>query len=293
MAQKQKKVTFNFNDPISLVTSPALPETIEGTTYLNKYKIIADDIEMSFERLKGANIGAELYKKETDGKTSYYFKLGDRTHWIISGKNGATLDSISYPMTDYSGNLFLVDGEPGNLSTINHLWISSTNDASQVIFQSSTGGAYAPQMHSVTITYTVPTNILVPTTDINTENKLPFFKEIKLSFDRNMSLASASELTLSKGNETFPLSVTTQGNVVMLSATDTIKADGTYELHVPSRSFTSTDGYQNKELNYTIMVVTPRNTFCPTDISPAQGNVESFKLPIILTFNKPTKVTTA
>lgn len=292
MAQKQKKVTFNFNDPTSLVTSPALPETIEGAIYLNKYKIIADDIEMSFERLEGANIGAELYKKEADGKTSYYFQLGDRTHWIISGKNGATLNSISYPMTDMSGGLFLVDGQPGAFSSPDHLWTCSTNDASQVIFQSSTGGLYAPQMHSVTITYTVPTNILVPTTDINTESKLPFFKEIKLSFDRNMSLTSASEITLSKGGETFPLSVTAQGNVVTLSATDTIKTDGTYELYVPSRSFTSTDGYQNKELNYTITVETPKNTFCPTDISPAQGKVESFKLPIILTFSKPTKVTT-
>lgn len=154
-AQVQKTVTFDFNSPSTLNTSPSLNPNTEngGTRNVTTTKFTNEDVQLSFE-LVGGEIGGQFCTQLiNDGKSvTYYLTMGDRTHFIVSGLNGAKLNSISYPNTDLSGDLYLVDNKPGTFDAANHLWTCGSDDASKVIFQSS--GGSDPEFHQLTVTYT-------------------------------------------------------------------------------------------------------------------------------------------
>lgn len=287
-AQVSKTITFNFNAPSSFKTSPELvPHTsnggsvnVTGTVFTN------DDIQLSFESV-GGQIGAQFNTEIKDNSTTYNLTLGDRTHFIVSGLNDAKLRKITYPETDISGDLYLVNNTPGYFDSSEHCWTSGSGNVSKVTFQSS--GGSDPTFHSITVEYTTPSDILRPTTySIGEGSSVPYFKELKMTFDRPMSLQSATGITLSNGAS---VSASVNGQVVTLSVQDTIKTDGRYTITIPAKCLKAPDGYENAALTFSFNVSTPKDTFLPISVTPADSSeVAELGFPSIA-FSRPVKVT--
>lgn len=286
-AQVNKSVTFNFNDLTSFTTSPKLTPNKDNLGSVNVTKTIftKDDIQLSFESV-GGEIGAQFNTVINNNVTTYHLTLGDRTHFIISGLNGANLQRISYPDTDISGDLYLVENQPGTFDSSLHYWASGSSNVSKVIFQSS--GGSEPDFQSLTVNYTVPSDVLKPVSfSINDGSSVPYFKELKMTFDRSLSLVSAAGISLSNGNT---VSAVVNGPELTLSVPDTIKTDGSYTIKVPAKCLKASDGYENAALSFTFKVNTPKNTLLPESVSPADSSeVAKLGFPT-LTFNRPIKV---
>lgn len=289
-AQVQKTVTFDFNSPSTLNTSPVLIPNKDdgGTRNVTNTKFTNEDVQLSFELLDGGQIGGQFCTQWiNDGKSvTYYLTMGDRTHFVVSGLNGAKLNSISYPYADLSGDLYLVDNNPGTFDAANHLWTCGSDDASKVIFQSS--GGSNPEFHQLTVTYTMPSDVLIPSYSFSPGSSVQSFKELTLTFDRPMSIVSTSGISISNG---VSLSTSVSGRDITLSVPETINTDGSYTITVPAKCFRASDGYENAAISFTFNVSTPKNTLLPEDISPAdRSEVETLNLPT-LTFSRPVKVT--
>lgn len=287
-AQVSKTVTFNFNDPTSFKSSPELiPNTsIGGSVNVTGTVFTKDDIQLSFESV-GGEIGAQFNTEIKNDPTTYNLTLGDRTHFIVSGLNNAKLKKVTYPETDISGDLYLVDNKPGNFDSSEHCWTSGSGDVSKVIFQSS--GGSDPTFHSITVEYTSPSDVLKPTAySFGEGSAVPYFKELKMTFDRSVSCQSANGITISNGAN---VSANVEDRDVTLSVNDTIKTDGSYTITVPARCFKAADGYENAALTFSFYVSTPKNTFLPISITPADSSeVARLGLPTIA-FSRPVKVT--
>lgn len=287
-AQISKKVTFLFDyDPnvgMTFTTTPELTPRSDNGGYvpITNHTFALDDVEMSFQRTEG-NVegGAMFFTKIENGVTIHYLTFTDRMHWIIKGKNGAMLTSLSYPETDSPGGLYLEDGESGTYSYSDNKW-TCPEGVSQVIFGNSTDGVNAPFFRNVTVTYTMPSDILKPTSSISDGATVSEFKVLELDFGKRMSIQSTDGITMSNG---VALTTTVNGNVVRLSAADAVRTDGTYTITIPARCFRSSDGYENANLTYTFTVSTPKNTFCHASATPAEGELESLSLPIQLAFD--------
>lgn len=286
-AQVNKTVTFDFNDLSSFNSSPILvPNTSNGgSVNVTGTVFTIDDIQLSFEYV-GGQIGAQFYTEINDYSTIYNLTLGDRTHFIVSGLNGAKLKKITYPETDISGDLYLVDNKPGEFDASSHCWASGSDDVSKVIFQSS--GGSDPSFHSITVEYSTPSDILKPAYSISEGGNVPYFKELEMTFDRTMSLQSSTGITISNGAN---VSASVNGSVVTLSVPDTIKTDGSYTITVPAKCFKASDGYENAAFTFSFNISTPKNTFSPTSITPADSSeVAKLGFPTI-SFSRPVKVT--
>lgn len=287
-AQISKEVTFRFDyDSTEGITFVSVPELVPCTgngefVNITNHSFAVNDIEMSFQRTEG-NVegGARFFTKIENGVTIHYLTFTDRMHWIIKGKNGAMLTSLSYPETDSPGGLYLEDGESGTYSYSENKW-TCPEGVSQVIFGNSTDGVNAPFFRNVTVTYTMPSDVLKPTSSISDGATISEFKVLELDFGKKMSIQSTDGIAMSDG---VALTATVSGSVVRLSAADAVKTDGTYTITIPAGCFRSADGYENAKLTYTFTVSTPKNTFCHTSAAPAEGEVETLSLPIQLTFD--------
>lgn len=286
-AQVNKTVTFDFNDLSSFNSSPTLvPNTSNGgSVNVTGTVFTKDDVQISFEYV-GGQIGAQFYTEISNYSTTYNLTLGDRTHFIVSGLNDAKLKNITYPESDISGDLYLVDNKPGNFDASAHCWTSGSSDVSKVTFQSS--GGSDPSFHSITVEYSTPSDILKPTYSLSEGANVPYFKELKMTFDRSMSLQSSTGITISNGAN---MSANINGSVVTLSVPDTIKTDGSYTITIPAKCFKASDGYENAALTFSFNISTPKNTFLPTSITPTDSSeVTKLGFPTI-NFSRPVKVT--
>lgn len=286
-AQVNKTVTFDFNDLSSFNSSPKLvPNTSNGgSVNVTGTVFTKDDVQISFQYV-GGQIGAQFYTEISNFSTTYNLTLGDRTYFIVSGLNDAKLKKITYPETDISGDLYLVDNNPGSFDASAHCWASGSSDVSKVIFQSS--GGSDPSFHSITVEYSTPSDILKPTYSLSEGASVPYFKELKMTFDRSMSLQSTTGITISNGAN---MSASINGSVVTLSVPDTIKTDGSYTITIPAKCFKASDGYENAALTFSFNISTPKNTFLPTSITPADSSeVTKLGFPTI-NFSRPIKVT--
>ena len=147
----------------------------------------------------------------------------------------------------------------------------------------ATDGTYAT-IEKMIVKYTMPSAVLVPTPSIEEGATVASFEKMDLVFNNAMSIVSTEGITLSCNGATQTLSATVSDNTVTLSPSAVVTTDGTYTLTVPAGCFSDADGFVNKALTYTFKVETPKNTFRPVSISPAQGKVETLSSPITLVF---------
>lgn len=199
----------------------------------------------------------------------------------------ATIEGVYFSDTSTKGGLHVVGEDSygaleGYDGTYTCSWTNTTgHDVASLTL--ATDGTPA-RITQVTIKYTMPSAVLVPTPSIESGATVAAFEKLDLVFDNAMSIVSSEGITLSCNGTAQTISATVSGNTVTLSPSAVVTTDGTYTLTVPAGCFSDADGFVNKALTYTFKVETPKNTFRPVSISPAQGKVETLSSPITLVF---------
>lgn len=292
-AQVHRSAVFDFNTPSSL--NPVMTPGSSNGSVVNVLNTVfkSGQIAISFGLPEGVvDNGAQYTTFKDDAGTHYYLQINNRTTMTLSGLEGATLDSLRCPNDNYctKGALGLVDNTQGYIDVNDppFTWKNNSGkELSSVSFFNS-GGA-SSKITKMTVYYTAPSDVLVPSSSIANGATVASFEELTLTFDRTMYLQNGSGITLTKGTTTQQLTATVSGNTVKLTPAAAITTDGTYTVTVPAKRFKAGDGYENAALTYTFSVSTPKNTFEPTSVSPAAGNVTSLASPITLTFATPVK----
>lgn len=286
-AQVSRTAVFDFADPTNL-NPPVTPTSeigadveITGTTFTNK------NISISFTKGTGT-LGARcVTNKNLQGSVYYYLQLCAYATMTFSCPSDASIEGVYFSATTTSGGLHVsnedkygaLDGYDGTYACS---WTNKTGSDVQSI-KLVTDGTPA-NIRQVTIKYTMPSAVLVPIPSIESGATVAAFEKLDLVFDNAMSIVSTEGITLSCNGTAQTLSATVSDNTVTLSPSAVVTTDGTYTLTVPAGCFSDADGFVNKALTYTFKVETPKNTFRPVSISPAQGKVETLSSPITLVF---------
>lgn len=256
-AQVNLQALFDFANPTSL-TPPITPNSITGAGVIVSNKTLTcGPISISFSAGVSTGGSAQIWTFTNSwNETTYYLKITQGTLMTIQSNDGAVLDSIKYDDKTVIGDLHLQSGQPGQ--ELYYMWKSNSKTVTSVSFFNS---SQASQINQMTVYYSAPSDILVPTPSIADGGTVNSFSSLTLTFGKSMSVVNTSGIRITGPGIDKPMTASASGSSVTLSVTPAIATDGTYTIHVPARSFKSSDGYENTELNYTINVQTPKNTF--------------------------------
>lgn len=289
-AQVHRSVVFDFAAP-STLTPAVTPGDVNGSVVpITDKEFTSGHVSVNFKlndnasHGQGALLVTHYYAGESQPR--YCLELPNLTTIIFSGKDGATLDSIRNPNDNYAslGALALTDRTQGYIDPNVPIlcWKNNTGkELSSVSFSNS--GSSSSQLTTITVYYTIPSDILVPVSSIANGSTVEKFENMTLTFSSPMTLVSEADITLSDGTKKWSLAARVDGAVVTLSTTAEL-ADGKYTVTVPARRFKDAEGFENAALSYTFTLSSPKNIFVPETITPAQGAVESLTSPITLTF---------
>lgn len=286
-AQLQKTAVIDFTNPTKL--NPAVDVSgikyTNGTANVGRYTFFSGDISMSFSAGTGAGgFGAYVRNYLHDGNTdNFALDISQNTRITFEALNGATLNAIEFDNLSSRGGLSLDNGQPGKFTNLK--WSTDdTNIHSVTLVNYSTHA----KLCIVTISYTAPQNVLVPSASIYDGEILTSFRSISLTFPNNVTAVNTSGITIEgtgiRGYDAMSTSVS--GRTVTLSLQGyQIDTDGDYVITVPEGSFRDSEGYCNAELTYRFSVREPRNTFNVLSVDPTNGStMEVLQFPIVLTF---------
>ena len=265
---------FDFTNPLGL-TPPIDPSTSNGFIYLTDKTFKEGAVSLSFA--DGSTKEGAYLKADNNGSCLSLFRTTTMS-FVCSGN--AHLEEISFDDFSITGDLGIVAGQPGKFES--EKWsCNGDNTIQQVVFRNNGSSSY---LNKICITYTEPSEVLVPESDIANQQVLSSFSGINLTFEKNMVLVSDEGITLSDGTTTMPLSASVSGNKVTLSVQHPIAVDGNYTLTVPAKCFKDSEGYENVALSYKFSISVPKNTFTYTSVSPETGRVAVLNDKITLTF---------
>lgn len=277
-AQVTETATFDFMTPSSLNSSQTLvPET---TPYcdvpVTDYTFTSGDITMSFDRGKSnGRVAYTTCKDMTVENSDIYYELwiGAMAQMKLTASNGAKITSVRISDGSIKGDMYvyMVDDvkQPTNSVTSNYLWSGS---ASSVEFAISNGSR--AQLQKLYVSYTTAAEILTPTS-VSLPSTTAKFSQMTLTFDRNMTVTSASGIKLSNGTA---LSATASGRTITLTAPTPVTTDGNYTITIPAGSFSDSKGYVNKALSYSFTVETPKLTPTTTDLETTTASFSQMTL---------------
>ena len=273
-SQKQKVVTLDFTDPASL----GLPTGNDNDLNDNTYTLGKANISFSRGTL---DLGVR-YIFQND---SYYLEMNKGSRLFMKGVDGAVLNAISFSVENF-GDLNVVEENVGSWDSDKGIWSCNGNgNITNVAFKNS--GKHT-LIKSITVTYTEPINILTPSCDAS-QLAVASFNSLSLSFNSSVTKVGSQSLTITGNGKTYSLSVGISGSKVTLSSSEAITTDGTYTISIPAGYFQNAEGYRNKDLTYTIVVNTPKNTLNYVSVNPAEGEIEKLTSPIMLTFGENLK----
>lgn len=273
-SQKQKVVTLDFTDPASL----GLPTGNDNDLNDNTYTLGKANISFS----RGTQDLGVRYIFQND---SYYLEMNKGSRLFMKGVDGAVLNVVSFSVENF-GDLNVVDENEGSWDSDKGKWSCNGNgNITNVAFKNS--GKHT-LIKSITVTYTEPINVLIPSCDAS-QLSVASFNSLSLSFNSSVTEVGSQSLSITGNGNTYPLSVGISGSKVTLSSSEAIKTDGTYTLSIPAGYFQNSEGYRNKALTYTIVVNTPKNTLNYVSVNPTEGEIEKLTSPITLTFGENLK----
>lgn len=293
-SQRNCETVFDFTNPTELTPSVTPSSSSGGDQNVNNYVFTSGAISISFgSTTDSPNPGARLvtFFDQLTNETTYYLKLSLFTSITFKGIDGVSINSISISDDSQRGGLYLPDGQPGELNYFT--WTSSgASNVNSVSFNVS--GSSPSHLYKISVSYTEPSDILSPiSTDIVSGQTLSSFQEMNLTFADNMSVLNAGDIKISNTDNSLSkyMTASISGKTVKLSIDSPINTDGMYTITIPARSFENSNGYQNKELKYTFIISTPKNTLYYENVSPEQGSVK--QLPNIITMHYPSYVKVA
>ena len=273
--QKQKTVKFVFTDPTSLGL-----HIDENTTEVTDKTFTVGKTKISFSR--GQQDLGVWYTKQNG---SYYLEMTRGSRLFMKGVDGAVLNVVSFSVENF-GDLSPVDQNVGSWDGNNGVWSCNGNgNISNVAFMNTGESTWTK---SITVTYTEPINVLTPSYDAS-QLSVASFNSLSLNFNSSVTKVGSQSLSITGNGKTYPLSVGISGSKVTLSSSEAITTDGTYTISIPAGYFQNAEGYRNKDLTYTIVVNTPKNTLNYVSVNPAEGEIEKLTSPIMLTFGENLK----
>lgn len=286
LAQKQVQSVFNFGDPLNL--NPAItPASInQGRVGVTDKTFTEGFASISFA-LDGGQTGAQIRTTIGSVSSSYFLAVTDLTTMTVSISNAINIKEIYLGSGSINGGLYLKTGQGGSYSPSEMKWTNDTNEnITSVTFRNSGNNT---ETKEITVVYTIPEDVLEPTSDITEGAVIPEFSTLNLSFEYEMEVVATEGITIQKVDETNSsnLSAVANGKTISISASQSIAVDGTYRIVIPAHSFKNNAGFYNKELTYTFSIDIPKNTFSPTVTSPEQGRVSVLPLELTLSFADP------
>ena len=284
-AQKHCKVRYDFTNPTKLTPS-IMPAEENGQDVSTTYMVFKEgDIDISF-KTGTLPSGSSIVTIIDEGTTNYYLRVFATATMTFTANNGAVLDSIRFSNGTIIGDLALAKNEPGFLDPEQGYRFWKNNSGKQVSQLNFYNNYAFAQINSINVYYTIPSDILVPTSSISSGATISEFSSIELDFGKEMHSLSTSDITLktTDGKKSWKVFTSIRGSKVLLSVAEPITADCNLVLDIPSSSFESYDGFQNKTLQYTFKVVEARNVFNYVSADPQLGKVKLIPNTFTLTF---------
>ncbi len=274
-AQKHCTAKYDFSNPTKLTPSitPAEGNGQEISTTNMVFK--EGDIEISF-RTGTLPLGSSIATNIDEGTTNYYLRVFATATMSFIANNGAVLDSIRFSKNTIIGDLALAKNEPGFLDPEQGYRFWKNNSGKDVSHLNFFNNFATSEIDLIDVYYTIPSDILVPTLSISSGATVPEFSSIELDFGKEMHSLSISGITLktTDGTKSWKVFTSINGSKVILSVAEPITTDCNLVLDIPSSSFESNDGFQNKALHYTFNVVEARNVFNYVSADPQLGKVK-------------------
>lgn len=219
------------------------------------------------------------------GKVEYFLEIGSYAYATFKGKNGATINKISFQKGDYLGTLALNNGQSGIFDPSALQWEAHGNSSvNQVEFRNF--GNISTTIHSITVEYSVPSVILEPTSYAPSSiNTLRSFDGMTLTYSKALTIVKTDGITLTYGDAVQNPEVSVSGSTVSIKPSEALVHDGVVKVHIPAGCFKDDKGFVNKAVDYTYTVREARNTFNYISSDPKE-NTPLVALPskIVLTF---------
>lgn len=280
------EATFDFNNPTTLNPSiTPVQQSNSGIPVFNKV-FKSGSINLSFSKLENDIGGSVELKTYVNTLTDQFvYRLNVSSHIVVNitceENSGAVLDSLRISNSSVLGDLGLIHGQPGQ--QIGKYWKSNSKSVTSVSYYVTVSPSV---MDKLTVYYSAPSETLVPSSTNLDGKPMESFSSLALTFNKSgMSVEDASGIKLTGPQGERSVTASASGSTVTLSVNPAITEEGQYTITIPARSFKSSEGYENKELQYTFTVQAPRNTFDFTSSDPEQ-NTPIVKVPngFILTF---------
>lgn len=283
-AQIQRTVTYDFSNPRGLTPSVTPKGDGDG-------RVIIDD-RSNFKSFREGPVRVDFSREGNvmgvyikDDNDNIYLEISRGSKMVVTTVDDATINSISFSSDSYLGGLNPTkeNENKGDWKYSSKTWTANAGQSVSSLTFWNTGTPTS--IRKMTIDYTMPTEILVPVANIKDNDVLPLFKDMALTFEKDMKVLDASKITVEGGNNFSKImTATAEKNVVTLSLDEAIESDGTYTVTVPAGCLEDAEGFQNKKLVYVFKVEIPKNTFNFESVLPEQGNVEVVSDGIVLTF---------
>ena len=303
--QRTKTYTFDFTNPEGLTPSVERSPEETGVVQVTNVTFTTPDGYVTLGFDKGTSlVGAELVTDLAANGKIPFLTLSRSTKLLVNA-TGANLLGFKIPSSDLVGGLTVES--TGTADVIGQFRINNAQDYySWPVYEQADYSVVDDQgptspvtsltllnaspaacgIHSVTVTYELPRDILTATPSIASGATVSSFTGIDLTFDKSMTVTSdaAISLTDADGNAIALKPATANGQVVSITPTTELTADGTYTLTVEAGSLEDADTYRNAKLTYTFQVL---QSFDIVSVTPAEGNVEKLESGIVLTFGAP------
>lgn len=284
-AQIQRSVTYDFSNPLGLTPSVTPTSAGDGRVGIDEKSSFGsfeeEEIRADFSK-NGYVIGVNIFT-QNNGQIVLEINRGNKM--TVSTVDEATINSISFSSDSYLGDLTPIkaDENKGDWKYTSKVWTAYSGQSVSSMAFWNTG--LPTEIKKMTVDYTLPIVKLVPVANIKDDDVLPLFKDMTLTFKKDMKVLDASKITV-KGGKNFSkvMTATAEKNVVTLSLDEAIETDGTYTVTVPAGCLQDAEGFQNKEQVYVFKVEIPKNTFNFESVLPALGKVEAVPNGIVLTF---------
>lgn len=288
-SQVVDKCVFDFTSPQSL--NPSItPLHGNAQIVMVTDKVFKNGpIYISFKNGSVATGAQIVTTKRGNSTETYNLRITSTTTMTIFADEGVSLKAIQMSDDSTVGDLSVTseDAEKGELDGYDgyRSW-KPAQGVTEVDSLSLLNSGSSTDLKQLTVTYSTPSDILEPISDINTGATIDEFSVINLEFSSDISISDASNIRISSNDGTIDqiLSASVEGNMVKLSANKPIEHDDTYTIEIPANAFSDSKGYTNKALTYTFNVVVPKNTFDYNSISLEPGRVDAINNDIILTY---------
>lgn len=286
-AQKSGSVVFDFSKPTLLSPSVTIPSD-KSNVLVTDLVFENGPIHISFKygsQPSGARVSSIDHN---DGSISYMLEVTATTTMTFSANEGTVINRIEFNGDNtIIGDLGLADKQPGMMdyTQVNCPWTDKGSEG-MVNSVSFFNNSATSKLYQIKINYTSPSDVLVPASSISSGQTIDYFREMTLTFARNINILNSSgiSLTTEDGSKSWPVETKVDGNKAVLSIAEAITDNCSLKLVIPSRCFEDTEGYQNTALSYSFSVRKPMNVFNYVSASPELGRVDIIPNTFSLTF---------